>query len=264
MKDAKELFTPVAEKQQISKSDCPDEGSQEQKEMKNCNFRGMIVCQNYLANTTRPDITFFAVRALSRYVQNPGRKRWLQGKHILSYLKATKCRKLTYRKSKTLALTGFSDTDWAGKLDDRRSTSGFCFFLNSESRAISWSSKLQTTVATSTAEAELMSSFAASQELQFLRGLANEIGIDTEKPTKVHVDNQACIAITKNTVNSQKVQKVKDFAIKLSFIQEKIEMRHLDVEFCPTSEMIGDLLTKPLANDKVEMFSERLSGECNL
>ena len=260
MKDAKGLFTPVAEKQQISRSDCPDEGSQEQKEMKNCNFRGMIGCLNYLANTTRPDITF-AVRALSRYVQNPGRKHWLQGKHILRYLKATKCRKLTYRKSKTLVLTGFSDADWAGKLDDRRSTSGFCFFSNSESGAISWSSKLQTTVATSTAEAETMSLFAASQELEFLRGLANEIGIDTEKPTKVHVDNQACIAITKNTVNSQKV---KHFAIKLSFIQEKIEMQHLDVEFGPTSEMIADLLTKPLAKVKVEMFSKRLSGECNL
>ena len=78
-----------------------------------------------------------------------------------------------------------------------------------------------------------MTLFAASQELEFLWGLANEIGIDTEKPTKVLVDNQACIAIIKNTVKSQKM---KHFAIKLSFIQKK-EMRHLDVEFCPTSEM---------------------------
>ena len=116
-------------------------------------------------------------------------------------------------------------------------------------------------MATSTAEAETMSLFAASQELEFLRGPANEIGIDTEKPTKVHVDNQACIAITKNTVISHEV---KHFAIKLNFIQEKIEMQQLDVEFCPTSEMIADLLTKPLAKVKVEMFSKRLSGECNL
>ena len=96
---------------------------------------------------------------------------------------------------KKLELTGFSGADWAGKLDDRKSTSGFCFFLNSESGAISCSDKLQTTVATSTAEADAML-FAASQELEFLRGLANETGIDTEKPTKIHVDNQACIAIT--------------------------------------------------------------------
>ena len=122
------------------------------------------------------------------------------------------------------------------------------WFLNSESGAISWSSKLQTTVSTSTAEAEAMSLFAASQEHELLRSLANEIGIDMEKPTKVHVENQACIAITKITVNSEKV---KHSAIKLSFIQEKLEMRHLDVEFCPNSEKIAaDLLTKLLA--KVE------------
>ena len=189
------------------------------------------------------------------------RKHWLQGKDILRFLKATKCRKVTYRKSKTLVLTGFSDADWAGKLKDRKSTCVFCFTLNSDAGAISCSYNLQTTVATSTAEAETMSLFAASQELEFLRGLANEIGIDTEKPTKVHVDNQACIAITKNTVNSQKV---KHFAIKLIFIQEKIQMRHLDVEFCPNSEMIADLPTKPFAKNKVEMFSKRFSAKYNL
>ena len=70
MKDAKGLLTPVAEKQQMSRSLCPDEGSQEEKVMKNCKIRGMIGCLNYLANTTRPDI-FFAVSALSRYVRNP-------------------------------------------------------------------------------------------------------------------------------------------------------------------------------------------------
>ena len=106
-----------------------------------------------------------------------------------------------------------------------------------------------------------MSFIAASQELEFLRGLASEIGIDTKKSTKVFVDNQACIAITKNPVNSQKV---KHCAIKLSFIQEKLEMRHLDVEFCPTSEMIADMLTKPLAKVKGEMLNKRLSGEYNL
>ena len=126
--------------------------------MKNSNFRGMIGCLNYLANT-RHDVTF-AVRALSCYVQNPGCEHWLQGKHIVRILKATKCRKLTYRQSEKLEITGFGDSDWAGKLDDRKSTNGFCFFLNSESGAIKWKSKLQITVATSTAEAEAMNSLA--------------------------------------------------------------------------------------------------------
>ena len=155
----------------------------------------------------------------------------------------------------------FSDADWAGRVDDRKSTSGFCFFLNEKSGAISWNSKLQTTVSTSTAEAEAMSLFAASQELEFLRNLAAEVGIDTSRPSTLFVDNQACIAITKNTVNSLKV---KHFAIKLSFIHEKIELKHLDVAFCPTTDMIADLLTKALGRIEVERFSKRLSGEHNL
>ena len=72
MKDAKQLLTPLTEKQQFSKIDCPAEGSLEQTDMKNCTFRGMIGSLNYLANTTRPDITF-AVRTLSRFVQNLGK-----------------------------------------------------------------------------------------------------------------------------------------------------------------------------------------------
>ena len=58
MNDAKELFTSVAEKLRISKLDCPDGGSQEEKEIKNSSCRGTIGCLNYLANTTRPDKTF--------------------------------------------------------------------------------------------------------------------------------------------------------------------------------------------------------------
>ena len=81
----------------------------------------------------------------------------------------------------------------------------FVFFLNSESGAISWISKLQATVATSTAEAEARSLFAASQELEFLRELSNEIGIDTEKPTKIHlaISLQPCIAMTNKTGTSK-------------------------------------------------------------
>ena len=58
MKHSKELFTPVAEKQQICKSGCPDEGSQEQKEMKICKFGGRMGCFKYFENTTRPNINF--------------------------------------------------------------------------------------------------------------------------------------------------------------------------------------------------------------
>ena len=103
-------------------------------------------------------------------------------------------------------------------------------FSNEASGAISWNSKLQTTVATSTAEAEATALFAATQELIFLRELGAEFGMSKSLPSSVFVDNQACIAMTKNAVN---FQKFKHFDIKLNFLQEKIDKKVLEVKFCP-------------------------------
>ena len=85
----------------------------------------------------------------------------------MRYLKATKIRKLIYEKADEMRIVGYSDTDWAGKIESTKSTSGYCFFLHEISGAISWNSKLQTTVATSTAEVEAIALFAATQELIF-------------------------------------------------------------------------------------------------
>ena len=87
-------------------------------------------------------------------------------------------------------------------------------------------------------------------------GLANEIGEDAEKPTAIHVDNQAWVAITKNSVSSQKM---KHFAITLVFIQEK-QIVTLRCWVCPTTGMIAALLRKLLAEVKVESSKKTLRG----
>ena len=122
----------------------------------------------------------------------------------MRYLKATKIRKI-YEKADQIRIVGYSDADWAGKIDSRKSSSGYCFFLNETSGAISWNSKLQTTVPTSTAEAEAAAVFAPTEELIFLKELGAELGMSKSFPSSVFVDNQACIAMTKNAVNSQKL-----------------------------------------------------------
>ena len=132
MTDAKTALTPALEKGPISSVDCPSKGSKEEKEMKCCNYKGLIGSLNYLANTW-PDITF-VVRSLNRFVQTPGLQHWNQAKHVLRYLKATKNRKLIYEKADQMRTIGYSEADWVGKIDSRKSTSGYCFFSKREFR----------------------------------------------------------------------------------------------------------------------------------
>ena len=163
MNDCRPIGTPLEENFKISKNDCPQEGSEEQLRMRKTNFRSWIGCLNYLALSSRPDICFAAI-ALSSFVESPGEVHWKSDKRILRYLRETMNQTLTFREIQNLDLLNFSDADWAGNIDNRRSTSGFCFKLSESSGAVSWGCKAQKTVATSTAEAEFNSVVEASKK----------------------------------------------------------------------------------------------------
>ena len=104
---------------------------------------------------------------------------------------------MIFRKNEKLELTGFSDSDGAGNIDNRRSTSSYWFKLNKSSGAISWASNLQKCVSTSRTEAELNVVVEASKEAIHLANLLRELDIDIQQPVNVFVDNQACIALSK-------------------------------------------------------------------
>ena len=158
---------------------------------------------------TRPDIAF-ATSAVSRHSKNPSRTHMEAAKHILRYLSATKDRGITFGGG-DLTIQGYSDSDWAGDKEERKSTSCYVFMLNNG--PISWCSKRQTTVALSSTEAEYMALTLAAKEATWLRLLITELGlmtIDNESPT-VNVlrgegtialkgDNQSAIALANNPV----------------------------------------------------------------
>ena len=96
---------------------------------------------------------------------------------------------MIFRKIGKLELTGFSDSDWAGDVENRRSTSGYCFKLNKTSGAISWASKLQKCAFTSTAEAELNAVVEASKETVHLANFLGELDLEIQQPGNVFVDN---------------------------------------------------------------------------
>ncbi|XP_047337371.1 secreted RxLR effector protein 161-like [Impatiens glandulifera] len=113
----------------------------------------------YAQVCTCPDIAFI-VGVLGRYLNNPGMDHWKATKRVMRYLKKTKDYMLTYRRSDHLEIVGYSDSDFAGCPDSRRSTSGCVYTL--VGGAISWRSAKQTLVTSSTMEAEFVAYFEAS------------------------------------------------------------------------------------------------------
>jgi hypothetical protein len=110
--------------------------------------------------------------------------------------------------------------------------------------AVSWRCKVQSTVALSTAEAEFDALCAATREAVYLRGLLQEMGIAQQSATTIFEDNQPCIALMHNPMTSSRTKHV---AMRFHFVREKLQAKILDVVYCPTEEMVADIMTKILA-----------------
>jgi hypothetical protein len=119
----------------------------------------------YLVNT-RPDINF-AVNSLSQFMVDPRRVHWIVVNHVLHYLRGIVEYGLLYEHSGGVTLAGFTDVDWAGCVEDKKSTSGCCF--NIGSCIISWFNRKQILVALSSAEAEYMVVNLAACEALWLK-----------------------------------------------------------------------------------------------
>ena len=157
----------------------------------------------YVAINTRPDITA-AVSILSQYVSNPGPTHWQATKKLLRYLQGTSDFGIILGGG-SLTLSGFTDADWAGDVDSRKSRTGYIFKLGDG--PISWQSKKQPTVALSTTEAEYLSLSAGLQEALWLRQLLDELGYTQSRPTIMHQDNTGCIELTKSNKNHSRAKK---------------------------------------------------------
>ena len=261
MSDCKALSTPMAEHVKLTKDMCPLKGSDEERMMSERNYRGLIGSLNYLSLSSRPDIAQ-ASHVLSSFLENPGEQHWVAAKHVLRYLQGTKDLCLTFKKCDSgMGLVGYSDSDWAGNEDHRKSTSGYCFKLNESSACVSWLSKVQGTVATSTAEAEMNACVSAAQGSVYLTGLLRELSVPVVEPVCLYVDNQASIELSKNSLHHGKT---KHFATKLHFIRDLCEKQKNIIKakllYTPTDKQPADILTKSLGRNKTQTFQKFLLG----
>jgi hypothetical protein len=150
----------------------------------------------YLTNT-RPDICF-TVNTLSQHMVDPRRVHWIAAKHILRYLKSTTEYRLQYVQGDQVKLVGYSDSDWAGSVVDRKSTSGCCFSLGSG--MISWYNKKKKSVALSSIEVEYMATNQVSCEAIWLRKILVDLFDTKLDPTTIYCDNQSCTKLSENPV----------------------------------------------------------------
>ena len=154
---------------------------------------------------TRLDISY-AVHVVSQFMAAPRSPHYAVVLRILRYPKGTIFDGLHFSFHSSLTLQTYSDADWASNLIDRRTTTGYCFFLGDS--LISWRSKKQTVVARSSIEAEYRALTATTYELIWLRWLVQDLGVDCSTATKLHCDNRSAIQIAHNDVFHERAKHI--------------------------------------------------------
>ena len=206
----------------------------------------------YLACGTRPDIAF-VVGQLSRHNTDPRKGHLRAAKRVIRYLKGTIQMGLVFgrevnshlpRDPPPYGLVGYADSNFAGDPADQKSVMGYCFFLNRA--VVSWSSKKQRTMSTSSTEAEYIALGHAVREAVWIRRFINEIEIEVIGELTLFGDNKMSIALTKNTESQHQT---KHIDVQHHYIRELVNEREFTVKWIPRSKMLADGMTKALPNE---------------
>ncbi|KAJ7544698.1 hypothetical protein O6H91_09G090000 [Diphasiastrum complanatum] len=215
-------------------------------------FCQAIGCLIYLCNS-RPDISY-SVSLMSQFMHAPMTSHWKALKRIFRYLQGTKSHGLVFPACDDACLVGFSDSDWGGDQDTRRSSSGHCFFYGNF--AISWSSKKQPTVATYSSEAKYRAIFSATTECLWLRRLLVDMKFGEPSATLILSDSQSAIAIARNPVFHARTKHIE---IHYHFVRDRLHDGDILFEYCPTKDNIVDLFTKALPRVRFEALCKALN-----
>nr|GEY04305.1 putative ribonuclease H-like domain-containing protein [Tanacetum cinerariifolium] len=199
--------------------------------------RSMIGSLMYLT-ASRPDI-MFAFCACARHQVTPKECHLHVVKRIFRYLKGHPNLGLWYPKESPFDLVAYSDSDYGGAIQDRKSTTGGCQFLGR--RLILWQRKKQTIVATSTTEAEYVAAASGCGQVLWIQNQTLEYGYNFMN-TKIYIDNNSAICIVKNPVYHSKTKHIE---IRHHFIRDCYEKKLINVNHIHTDDNLADLLTKP-------------------
>lgn len=227
-------------------------------------YRSLAGALQYLT-FTRPDITY-AVQQVCLFMHDPRDEYMNALKRIVRYIHGTLDHGLHLYPSSPSTLISYTDADWGGCPDTRRSTSGYCVFLGDN--LVSWSAKRQATLSRSSAEAEYRGVANVVSESCWLRNLLLELHCPIQKATLVYCDNVSAIYLSGNPVQHQRTKHIE---MDIHFVREKVAHGHVRVLHVPSRYQIADIFTKGLPLVLFEDFRDSLSvrkppvstaGEC--
>ncbi|XP_059068895.1 secreted RxLR effector protein 161-like [Cryptomeria japonica] len=244
MTDCKPVSTPMETGCKLTKSDDSPEVNQSE-------YRSMVGSLLYLT-ASRPDL-MHAVCLVSRFQSAPKQSHLIAIKRIFKYIQGTLDFGLWYSRNNDFTLVGFTDADWAGCIDDRKSTSGAAFFLGD--RLVAWHSKKQECVTLSTAESEYIAATTCCTQLIWMSHQLADMGITVDKPISIFCDNTSAISLSKNPVMHSRTKHV---AIKLLFLREQVLANEFQVLYVPSQAQVADIFTKALSKEVFERLRDRL------
>jgi hypothetical protein len=222
-------------------------------------FRSLVGCLQYLT-FTRPDIAF-SVNAVCQFMHNPTTDHYNAAKRILRYIKGTLDSGIMFKKGDlwdkqaqlTVQLSAFSDADWAGDPNDRKSTTGFVIMLNGS--PVSWCSKKQNAVSRSSTEAEYRSMADTTSELQWLMLLLADLHIELAHTPILHCDNISAIALATNPVHHSKLKHVE---VDVHFTRNQVKAGTIRLQFVSSREQLADIFTKGLCSPQHSYLCDSL------
>lgn len=219
-------------------------------------YRSMVGSLQWLSSGTRPDISF-AVSEVGRHSSAPTTMHMTAVKRIFRYLNGTRDLGILYGSGDSSAepLVLFSDASWGGVVDGkveefRRSHTGYAVLWRGV--VVSWSSRLQPTVATSTQEAEYMAASAATKEALSMRKVFKDFGL-VMPLLEIRSDSQSAISLAHNPMVQARS---KHIDIQHHFVRDRVMRNEVALSYCPTEEMVADMLTKALDPEQVKKCRE--------
>jgi histone deacetylase 1/2 len=214
-------------------------------------FRQIVGALQYLS-FTRPDI-YFAVNRVCQYMHAPTDSHWVAIKRILRYLKGTASYDFHITRGTSFSLHGFTDADWAGSIDDRKSMGGYLVFFGQT--PISWKSGKQRTVARSSTEAEYKALADGTAEVIWLQYLLTDLQVPSVPAPTIWCDNLGATYLSANPIFHARTKHVE---VDYHFVHDRVAKKEIQIRFIPSRDQLADVFTKPLSTASFTAFRIKL------